>query len=185
VTSVDTDKSNLVEPPVVIVAHSYEVSEIIDTTLLASARTLHKVTLFAGDGFAWFHIDNGPAGSRPIGRLRISYGGKPGDHEIVSILQNETVGVGTDAPGAKLHIRSGTPYHTPQLKLTQSQAHDFARLRFESFGADPDNSSVAIPYPVWDLAAGTGRLNVYAEGAGNIMSVVHRWDADPRRMKLG
>src|SRR5688572_26322700 len=27
------------------------------------------VTFFPPDGFAWFHIDNGPSGGRPIGRL--------------------------------------------------------------------------------------------------------------------
>ena len=36
------------------------------------------ITFFPPDGFAWFHIYNGPAGGRPIGRLRFSYEGIPG-----------------------------------------------------------------------------------------------------------
>jgi hypothetical protein len=33
------------------------------------------ITFFPPDGFAWFHIDNGPAGGRPLGRMRFSFGG--------------------------------------------------------------------------------------------------------------
>jgi hypothetical protein len=49
------------------------------------------ITFYPPDGFAWFHIDNGPAGGRPLGRLRFSHGGNPGDHEIMSIDQNRNV----------------------------------------------------------------------------------------------
>jgi hypothetical protein len=38
------------------------------------------ITFFPPDGFAWFHIDNGPSGGRPLGRLRFSYGVNPGDN---------------------------------------------------------------------------------------------------------
>lgn len=62
------------------------------------------MTFFPPDGFAWFHIDNGPSGGRPIGRLRISHGGEPGDFEIVNILQNGNVGIGTADPRARLHV---------------------------------------------------------------------------------
>jgi len=62
------------------------------------------VTFFPPDGFAWFHIDNGPAGGRPIGRLRISHGNQPGDNEIVNILQNGRVGLGLNNPAARLHV---------------------------------------------------------------------------------
>jgi hypothetical protein len=54
------------------------------------------ITFFPPDGFAWFHIDNGPAGGRPQGRLRISHGGKPGDHEIMSLDQNGNVTIPGD-----------------------------------------------------------------------------------------
>jgi hypothetical protein len=62
------------------------------------------ITFFPGDGYAWFHIDNGPAGSRPMGRMRFSYGGKPGDNEVISILQNGLVGIGNSNPQAKLDV---------------------------------------------------------------------------------
>ncbi|MCB0168682.1 MAG: tail fiber domain-containing protein [Anaerolineae bacterium] len=62
------------------------------------------ITFYPPDGYAWFHIDNGPKGKRPQGRLRISHGNKPGDHEIVNILQNGTVGIGTNSPDTTLHV---------------------------------------------------------------------------------
>lgn len=63
-----------------------------------------SITFFPPDGFAWFHIDNGPAGGRPTGRLRISHGGTPGAQEIISILQNKNVGIGTSTPAFKLDV---------------------------------------------------------------------------------
>jgi hypothetical protein len=62
------------------------------------------VTLFPPDGFAWFHIDNGPAGGRPIGRLRISHGNTPGANELVSVLQNGRVGINTATPRERLDV---------------------------------------------------------------------------------
>jgi hypothetical protein len=61
------------------------------------------VTFFPPDGFAWFHIDNGPA-DRPIGRLRISHGPTPGDNELMTLLQDGNVGVGQPSPEVKLHV---------------------------------------------------------------------------------
>ena len=52
-----------------------------------------SITFFPPDGFAWFHIDNGPAGGRPIGTLRISQGNNPGDHVLMSLDQNGNVNV--------------------------------------------------------------------------------------------
>jgi cytoskeletal protein CcmA (bactofilin family) len=49
------------------------------------------ITFFPPDGFAWFHIDNGPAGGRPTGRLRFSFGANPGDNEVMSIDQGRNV----------------------------------------------------------------------------------------------
>jgi Chaperone of endosialidase len=63
-----------------------------------------SITFYPPDGFAWFHIDNGPAGGRPMGRLRISHGGSPGAQEIISILQNTNVGIGTSAPSQRLEV---------------------------------------------------------------------------------
>src|SRR3954467_11397760 len=62
------------------------------------------ITFFPPDGFAWFHIDNGPAGGRPIGRLRISHGNTPGAHELMTLVQDGTVGIGTPSPAVKLHV---------------------------------------------------------------------------------
>lgn len=62
------------------------------------------VTFFPPDGFAWFHIDNGPAGGRPIGRLRLSHGETPGAHELMTLVQDGNVGVGTPAPAVKMHV---------------------------------------------------------------------------------
>src|SRR5436190_4146931 len=62
------------------------------------------VTFYPPDGFAWFHIDNGPGGGRPTGRLRISGGANPGDAEMVSVVQDGNVGIGTPSPRAKLEV---------------------------------------------------------------------------------
>ena len=62
------------------------------------------ITFFPPDGFAWFHIDNGPAGGRPIGRLRISHGNTPGTHELMTLLQNGNVGIGRSDPAVKVHV---------------------------------------------------------------------------------
>lgn len=62
------------------------------------------VTFLPPDGFAFFHIDNGPAGGRPIGRLRVSHGNNPGSNELMSVLQNGNVGIATSSPAVKLHV---------------------------------------------------------------------------------
>jgi hypothetical protein len=65
------------------------------------------ITLFPPDGFAWFHIDNGPAGGRPIGRLRLSHGPAPGSNEIMTLVQNGNVGIATSSPATRLHVVGG------------------------------------------------------------------------------
>jgi hypothetical protein len=68
------------------------------------------ITFFPPDGFAWFHIDNGPSGGgRPTGRLRFSYGANPGDNEVLNILQNGLVGIGTSNPIARLTVEGVSP----------------------------------------------------------------------------
>jgi hypothetical protein len=62
------------------------------------------ITFFPPDGFAWFHIDNGPAGGRRIGRLRFSHGVNPGSQELMTLLQNGNAGVGTPDPQVKFHV---------------------------------------------------------------------------------
>jgi hypothetical protein len=65
-----------------------------------------SITFYPPDGFAWFHIDNGTAGGRPMGRLRISHGGSPGTFELMTILQNGHIGVGTAAPARRFQVHS-------------------------------------------------------------------------------
>ena len=61
------------------------------------------LTFFPPDGFAWFHIDNGPA-RRRIGRLRFSHGPRQAATELLTLVQDGNVGVGTAAPSVKLHV---------------------------------------------------------------------------------
>ncbi len=70
----------------------------------AGANAPGTVTFFPPDAGAWFHIDNGPAGGRPTGRLRISGGNNPGDLEYMSILQDGKIGIGTTSPSEKLEV---------------------------------------------------------------------------------
>lgn len=77
---------------------------VLQRLATGGAGNAGAITFFPPDGFAWFHIDNGPAGGRPIGRLRISHGVNPGDGEIMSILQNGNVGIGTTNPNTRLEV---------------------------------------------------------------------------------
>ena len=63
------------------------------------------ITFFPPDGFAWFHIDNGPVGGRPIGRLRLSHGVNPGANELMTLVQNGNVGIGLADPRTQLHVQ--------------------------------------------------------------------------------
>ena len=44
------------------------------------------------------------------------------------------VGIGTLAPGGKLHVVSSGDIDAPQALLTQTTSGDFARLRFSATG---------------------------------------------------
>lgn len=66
-------------------------------------RSAGSITFYPPDGFAWFHIDNGP-NDRRTGRLRISAGPNPGSNEMVSVLQSGNVGIGRPDPDVKLHV---------------------------------------------------------------------------------
>ena len=85
-----------------------------------SGSSAGAITFYPPDGAAWFHIDNGPAGKRPIGRLRISTGGEPGGREIMSILQDGKVGIETPSPSAKLQV-DGTGDYLLLIKDTATQ----------------------------------------------------------------
>jgi hypothetical protein len=118
------------------------------------------ITFFPPDGFAWFHIDNGPAGGRPIGRLRVSHGNTPGAQELMTILQNGNVGIGRTDAAVKVHVTGN-------------------RLRLESGGRvldlRSDGGSVDIQSDTNDLylhsAGGRGRNRVIINpfgGEGNV-----------------
>jgi hypothetical protein len=96
------------------------------------------ITFFPPDGFAWFHIDNGPS-SRPIGRLRISHGNAPGASELVSILQNGRVGIGTTTPRERLEV-NGSVAVTGDVQLLGADCAE----QFVSNGAPVEPGSVVV-----------------------------------------
>jgi cytoskeletal protein CcmA (bactofilin family) len=97
-------------------------------------QTAGSVTFYPPDGFAFFHIDNGPSGGRPQGRLRISHGGQPGSTELISVLQNGRVGIGQPQPAASLHV-SGD-----RIRLSRGNvAGRFIELRADGSALDLDS----------------------------------------------
>lgn len=97
------------------------------------------ITFFPPDGFAWFHIDNGPGGGRPQGRLRISHGTAPGANELVSILQNGRVGIGTATPSERLDV-NGSIAVTGDIKLFGADCAE----RFTTEGGTADPGTVMV-----------------------------------------
>jgi len=94
-------------------------------------RSGGAITFFPPDGFAFFHIDNGPAGGRPTGRLRISHGNQPGDQELISILQNRNIGIGTATPDVRLHVKGN------RIRLTNAGDNNrFVDLRADGSALD-------------------------------------------------
>ena len=82
------------------------VFEGITTGGTLASPSAGAVTLLPPDGFAFFHIDNGPAGGRPTGRLRFSHGGTPGDIEIMTLTQAGRVGIGSNNPNEPLSFKN-------------------------------------------------------------------------------
>ena len=108
-----------------------------------------SITLFPPDGFAWFHIDNGPA-RRSIGRLRISHGPNPGSQELMTILQTGNVGIGNPSPAVKVHVTGN-------------------RLRLESGGKRVDLRADGGDV---DLQSDTNNLYLHSSGRGGRNHVI-------------
>ena len=124
------------------------------------------ITFYPPDGFAWFHIDNGPGQTvklskraprpRPIGRLRVSHGVNPGTNELMTWLQDGNVGIGLTNPQVKLHVVGN-------------------RIRLESAGKKldlrADGGSVDVQSDTHDLylhsAGPSGRNRVIINPFGN------------------
>lgn len=144
----------------------------------ADLSTAGAITLFPPDGWAWFHIDNGPTGGRPLGRMRFSYGVSPGENELMNLFQDGNIGVGTDAPEAKLKISSEGTFDAPQLHVEQTTTNDFARLRFNTADFPVGPQQTPQPKDFWDIAVGgpDNVLNIYHDsapgvsGPGNVMT---------------
>jgi hypothetical protein len=92
--------------------------------------------------------------------------------EALRINSLGSVGIGTNNPGATLHVSTGNGFAVPQVRIAQTTPYDFARLQFVSYGADVDRPAVPLPYPLWDIAAGRGVLNFFRQDTGNVMTLV-------------
>jgi hypothetical protein len=107
------------------------------------------ITFFPPDGFAWFHIDNGPAGGRPIGRLRLSYGANPGDNEVMCLRQDGNVGIGTADPRVQLHvlgrIATGLDFTSPGA-ITFYPPDGFAWFHIDNGPADRQIGRLRLSY---------------------------------------
>jgi Chaperone of endosialidase len=135
------------------------------------------ITFFPPDGFAWFHIDNGPAGGRPIGRLRISHGVNPGSQELMTLVQNGNVGVATSNPAVKLHVtgnRIRLESSGKRLDLradgaavdVQSETHN---LFLHSSGPRGRNHVIINPFGgEGNVGVGTGAPSDKLHVAGNV-----------------
>ena len=112
------------------------------------------VSLLSPDAFAAFHVDNGPSGGRPAGRLRISHGAAPGSTEVMTVLQDGNVGIGLAAPNVKLHVdgnRIRLESGGRKLDLRADGAHvdvqsDTNDLFLQSLGPPGRNNVIINPF---------------------------------------
>jgi hypothetical protein len=134
---------------------------------IASGRDFQSagaLTLYPPDGYAWFHLDNGPAGGRPMGRLRISYGVNPGDFEVVSVLQNGTVGIGTPSPGVKFHV-NGNRIRLENADKTLDLRADGTQVDVETTTSDLYLRSAGAGHDiVMNPIAGDGNVGIGTAG---------------------
>jgi hypothetical protein len=124
------------------------------------------ITFYPPDGFAWFHIDNGPAGGRPIGRLRISHGGKPGDQELMNFLQDGKIGIGLATPVRGLHVHSDDWNRSSEIHASGETA-GFSFTDRER-GRTWDNGRPGERWVWYSL----GRLaRLWTSGVGDVLSI--------------
>jgi hypothetical protein len=155
----------------------------------ADSSTAGAITLFPPDGWAWFHIDNGPTGGRPLGRMRFSYGVSPGENELMNLFQDGNIGVGTDAPEAKLKVSSEGTFDAPQLHVEQTTTNDFARLRFNTADFPVGPQQTPQPKDFWDIAVGgpDNVLNIYHDSAPGVSGPFYlcfSWVRKTKRQRL-
>lgn len=128
---------------------------------------------FMGEGVAAWDIAVGTAGNDRLNFFANT--GKPSiaSGNMMTLFATPQfpygqVGINTTSPGAGLEVVTPSSLDTPQVKVTQVTAGDYARIRLNNSTA-PSGS-----VPFWDIAAGpsdNSHLNFYAQGAGNILSL--------------
>ncbi|HET9920047.1 MAG TPA: hypothetical protein VFQ30_09430, partial [Ktedonobacteraceae bacterium] len=106
-----------------------------------------SVTFFPPDGFAWFHIDNGPAGGRPIGMLRFSHGNSPGDHILMTIDQSGNVIIpGTlSVNGAKHFVQEHPTDPTQEIVYTSLEGGEAGTYTRGTWKLEDGKAVIELP----------------------------------------
>lgn len=146
-----------------------------DEPAQAQTQTLSRLIVSSGSGSNDFNspqVQITQTNANDFARLRFNAGSRPfwdiaigGSSNtmnfftqvtgnLMTLTPNGNVGIGTTGPAAKLQVASGSGFNSPQVQISQTNANDFARLRFN-----------AGSRPLWDIAIG-GSSNVMNFFAG-------------------
>lgn len=147
-----------------------------DEPAQAQTQTLSRLTVSSGSGSNDFNspqvqiTQTNPndfarlrfnAGSRPLWDIAIGGSGNlmnffagAINFNVMTLTSGGNVGIGTVGPAARLQVLSEGGFGLPQVQISQTNANDFARLRFN-----------AGSRPLWDIAIG-GSSNVMNFFAG-------------------